>query len=53
VKKWKILSLNIEINNFLKGGIIMADKKSIQQVGNESLIVVQAPKTTPTPPPKK
>ena len=31
----------------------MADNKSIQQVGNESLIVVQAPKTTPTPPPKK
>ena len=31
----------------------MADKKSIQQVGNESLIVVTGPKTTPTPPPKK
>lgn len=33
----------------------MADKKSIQQVGNENLIVVQGPKTTPTPtpPPKK
>jgi len=45
--------LNIEINNFLKGGIIMADKKTIQQVGNESLIVVKGPKTTPTPPPKK
>lgn len=31
----------------------MADKKTIQQVGNESLIVVKGPKTTPTPPPKK
>ena len=31
----------------------MADKKPIQQIGNESLIVVQGPKTTPTPPPKK
>lgn len=31
----------------------MSDKKSIEQVGNESLIVVKSPKTTPTPPPKK
>jgi hypothetical protein len=47
--------LNIEINNFLKGGIIMADKKTIQQIGNESLIVVKGPEPAPvpTPPPRK
>lgn len=33
----------------------MADKKPIQQIINDGLIVVQGPKTTttPTPPPKK
>ena len=31
----------------------MADKKAPRQIINDGLIVVQGPKTTPTPPPKK
>lgn len=28
-------------------------KKPVPNIGNESLIVVQSPSSTPTPPPKK